>query len=58
MNYSYKGYTIEKLTKKDWIIYRDGQFAPMNGFRMKGSDGTYARNAMTLKEAKQRIDNA
>lgn len=53
---NYKGYTIIKATPKDWIIYKDGELATMNGMWIKGSDGKYERNAKTLKEAKARID--
>ena len=53
---NYKGYTIIKVTAKDWIIQKDGKNATMNGKWIKGSDGKYERNAMTLKEAKSRID--
>jgi hypothetical protein len=53
---SYKGYIIVKVTSKDWIIQKDGKNATMNGKWIKGSDGKYERNAMTLKEAKARID--
>lgn len=53
---NYKGYTIEKVTPKDWIIKRNGENATMNGALIKGSDGRYSRNAATLKEAKARID--
>lgn len=53
---SYKGYAIVKVTSKDWMIQKDGKNATMNGKWFKGSDGKYERNAMTLKEAKARID--
>ena len=53
----YKGYTIEKITAKDFIITKDGELAEINGRWMKNSNGVYARNAKTLKEAKERIDN-
>jgi len=53
---SYKGYVVKKVTPKDWLIQKDGKNAPMNGKWIKGSNGKYERNAMTLKEAKSRID--
>ena len=53
---NYKGFTIEKVTAKDWMIKKNGVNAEMNGKWMKGSNGEYERNAMTLKEAKARID--
>lgn len=53
---NYKGFTIEKVTAKDWLIKKNGVNAEINGKWMKGSNGEYERNAMTLKEAKARID--
>lgn len=53
---NYKGYTIEKVTAKDWLIKKNGELAEMNGKWMNNSNGKYERNAMTLKEAKARID--
>ena len=56
MKRNYKGYEIEKATPKDWIIYKNDILAPMNGKYIINSSGEYAKNAMTLKEAKSRID--
>ena len=53
---NYKGFTIEKVTAKDWIIKRNGTNSELNGMWIKGSNGEYERNAKTLKEAKSRID--
>lgn len=53
---NYKGYTIEKITAKDWIIRKNGKLAEINGAMMNGSNGQHSRNAYTLKEAKARID--
>lgn len=52
----YKGYAIEKVTPKDFIIKKGNVNAPMNGSVINGSDGEYGRNASTMKEAKARID--
>ena len=44
----YKGYTIEKITRKDWIIKKNGNWdAELNGEKISAS----------LKEAKTRIDS-
>ena len=52
----YKGFTIERVTAKDWLIKRNGVNAALNGKWIKGSNGEYERNAKTLREAKARID--
>lgn len=53
---NYKGFTIVKVTAKDWLIQKNGINAEMNGKWMRGSNGEYEKNAMTLKEAKARVD--
>lgn len=54
--YNYKGYEIRKITSKDWMIYKDGELAFMNGKLIINSNNEYDKNALTLKEAKSRID--
>lgn len=46
----YKGYEIKKVTKCDWIIYKEGKWSNLNG-----DAGCFPK---TLKEAKARIDSS
>ena len=51
--WDYKGYEIEKVTPKDYIIYKNGKYIEkLNADIYKGR-----RNAYTLIEARARIDN-
>ena len=52
---TYKGYTIERVTKRDWIISLNGERV-LNGRWCQMLDTPYAKNASTLREAKERID--
>lgn len=49
--YNYKGFEIEKVTSRDYLIYKNGElFTDLN-------KGIYTTNARTLKEAKMRIES-
>ena len=51
---NYKGFEIEKVTSRDYLIYKNGElFADLNkGIKVY----SYNTNAKTLKEAKMRIE--
>lgn len=53
--YKHKGYTIRKITKRDWVIYdQDDNFEGQLNGTQPGSP--YKDISETLKEAKARID--
>lgn len=47
---TFKGFTIDKVTKNDWVIYKDGKYIEELNNNYKDQ-----RMCSTLKEAKARI---